>query len=63
MAMICTGCGSQKSIEEIRAEHPDAIACCPERHMVDLDLWKVMERVARLEKIVGHLCPDKSNDV
>lgn len=29
----CTGCGSIKTIEQIRGEHPDAIACCPERKM------------------------------
>lgn len=29
----CTGCGSMKSIEQIRTEHPEAIACCPERKM------------------------------
>lgn len=29
----CTGCGSQQSIEQIRGEHPGAIACCPERKM------------------------------
>ena len=32
--LICTGCGSTKSIEQIRAEHPSALSCCPERKMV-----------------------------
>lgn len=29
----CTGCGSIQTIEQIRGEHPEAIACCPERKM------------------------------
>jgi hypothetical protein len=32
----CTGCGSTKTIEEIRAEHPAALSCCPERRMINL---------------------------
>lgn len=31
----CTGCGSTETIEQIRAKHPEAIACCPERKMVE----------------------------
>ena len=33
--LICTGCGSVETIEEIRARHPAALSCCPERKMVD----------------------------
>lgn len=29
----CTGCGSTETVEQIRAKHPDAISCCPERNM------------------------------
>lgn len=29
----CTGCGSMEGLEQIRAEHPGAISCCPERNM------------------------------
>ena len=25
--LVCTGCGSTKSIEQIRAEHPSALSC------------------------------------
>jgi hypothetical protein len=32
----CTGCGSMKSIDQIRKEHPEAIACCPERKMAPM---------------------------
>ena len=32
---ICINCHSERSIEEIRAEHPNALSCCPERDMVD----------------------------
>ncbi len=30
----CTGCGSTETIEQIRAKHPGALSCCPERKMV-----------------------------
>jgi hypothetical protein len=30
---VCQGCGTRKSIEQIKGEHPPAIACCPERRM------------------------------
>ena len=33
-AMYCLGCGSTETLEQIRAKHPGAIACCPERRMV-----------------------------
>lgn len=34
-AMVCEGCGTTKTIAAILAEHgPKAIACCPERKMV-----------------------------
>lgn len=29
----CTGCGSTETIAAIRAKHPNALSCCPERHM------------------------------
>ena len=32
----CTGCGSQKTMEQIKSEHPDALSCCPERKMAPL---------------------------
>lgn len=31
---VCAGCGTMKSMEQIKGEHPPAIACCPERKMV-----------------------------
>ena len=31
---VCTGCGTRKSIEQIRGEKPYAVSCCPERRMV-----------------------------
>ena len=30
LSVACTGCGSMKSIEQIRGDHPDALSCCPE---------------------------------
>lgn len=32
--LCCLGCGSKKTIEEIRKENPNAISCCPERKLV-----------------------------
>lgn len=32
----CTGCGSQKTIEQIKSENPEALSCCPERKMATL---------------------------
>jgi hypothetical protein len=32
--LICTGCGSVETIEELR-RHPGVRSCCPERHVVD----------------------------
>lgn len=31
--LICTGCGSSKSLKVIRRGNPARIACCPERNM------------------------------
>ena len=33
-AMVCTGCGTTKSLAAIRASHPGALSCCPERKMI-----------------------------
>ena len=59
----CTGCGSTETIEEIRAKYPQAISCCPERDMQDDGTPSLEARIERLEKIIAHLCPDKSDDV
>jgi hypothetical protein len=31
--MACTGCGTILTMEQLRAIHPDAVSCCPERKM------------------------------
>lgn len=33
MTLRCAGCGSTETLQQIRAKHPEAIACCPERKM------------------------------
>jgi hypothetical protein len=38
---FCYGCGSTKTIEELRAEKPTVLSCCPERRMV-VDLGDVV---------------------
>lgn len=37
--VACSGCGSTETIEQIRAKHPIAISCCPERDMVPAVTW------------------------
>lgn len=57
----CTGCGSTKTIEEIRAKHPKAIACCPERDMREEPAWteEDMERInAKAGRLWQNLNPD-----
>jgi hypothetical protein len=29
----CTGCGSQKTMDQIKGEYPNVLSCCPERKM------------------------------
>ena len=29
----CSGCGSTETVADIKAAHPGAIACCPERDL------------------------------
>ena len=36
----CEGCGSLKSIHQIKAEHPEAVSCCPERKLSPLSSGK-----------------------
>lgn len=33
----CTGCGTTRTIKEIKARYPKALSCCPERKMVAPD--------------------------
>lgn len=33
----CDGCGSEKSIAQIKAENPKALSCCPERNMTPVE--------------------------
>lgn len=33
-AMVCTGCGTTRTIDHIRYLNPQAISCCPERKMI-----------------------------
>lgn len=56
----CTGCGSTETIEQIRAQHPNALSCCPERRMVNVcEACEALElRVQRLEAAVRELNPD-----
>ena len=39
-AMVCTGCGTTKTVAFIKANSPTAFTCCPERKMIPVrDLW------------------------
>lgn len=33
-ALVCAGCGTVETVRSIRARHPTAFTCCPERKMV-----------------------------
>lgn len=57
----CVGCGSTETIEQIRANHPEAISCCPERNMVE-DKWQLVETAPKQSDLFILLwCPeDKS---
>lgn len=67
-AMICEGCGTTQTIEAILARHgKQAIACCPERKMVQArHFWKlaneglsaemIRELVEALDGMMRHSC-------
>jgi hypothetical protein len=45
-AMICTGCGTTRSIAGIKQMSETAFSCCPERKMVAArDMWRVWSNV------------------
>jgi hypothetical protein len=46
----CTGCGSFKTIEQIRKEHPLALSCCPERKMAPFTLEDAVALVEEHEQ-------------
>ena len=52
---ICDGCGTSKTFQELKAERPNAISCCPERKMRDL-LSSEYEALREL----AHTCGDMS---
>lgn len=47
--LVCEGCGTTKSVAEIRAEHPRALSCCPERKMMPPALAEARNRAAQAE--------------
>ena len=47
--MMCSGCGSTETIDEIKVRHPKAVSCCPERKMVPKYYWNdELEKILRL---------------
>jgi hypothetical protein len=46
---MCFGCGSTETIEAIRAHHPQAVSCCPEREMMTLQQYR--ERLIAKESV------------
>lgn len=42
----CDGCGSIESVEAVRARHPGALSCCPERKMLSAAEWMARARSA-----------------
>lgn len=38
---VCTGCGTTKTLAQIKAVNPQALSCCPERKMVPVrQIWR-----------------------
>jgi len=38
---VCTGCGTTKTLDKIKAINPQALSCCPERKMVPVrQIWR-----------------------
>ena len=60
---ICRSCGADGTIEQYRRRHPHALSCCPERDPIEVNVGDLIERVIRLERLMNHLCPDKSDDI
>lgn len=48
-AMCCEGCGTTKSIAQIKATHPTALSCCPERKMLTAAQWRARALAAEAE--------------
>jgi hypothetical protein len=56
-AMICEGCGSTQALASILARHgPHAIACCPERKMVQARYFWSRASEAQSTAIIKELC-------
>jgi hypothetical protein len=45
VTLRCTGCGSFKTIEQIRKDNPTALSCCPEREMHPFTLEDAIEQI------------------
>lgn len=61
--VACNGCGHTETIEQIRAKHPNAISCCPERDMVPAVTWmkRADTATARAERLEAALTSLLSN--
>ncbi len=44
--IVCTGCGSTETLDQIRTRHPNALSCCPERRMVNTEGYDAGKREA-----------------
>lgn len=59
--MVCSGCGTDKTLDEIRAERPTAFSCCPERKMLNARAWA--ERARAAERRIAELDADNLNEL
>ena len=65
---ICTGCGSVESLPQIKARHPNAVSCCPERKMVQHRLFtadmlkEVRQSAVKLAAISGRQDEERSDE-
>lgn len=54
-ALVCTGCGTTRTVEHIRYISPGALSCCPERKMVPVrEAIRVAEVQSDLDWLAGH---------
>ena len=51
-AKVCSGCGTTKTLEAIKAANPQALSCCPERKMVLVrNIWN---KANQRDKLVAY---------
>lgn len=58
---ICDGCGTARSLNDIMANNPKALSCCPERRMRDLTVPEY-EALRALQQEVQNMINDRRKE-